>query len=261
MPPNGRASRAHLRGSVNSSTLNPSICARKRPPAEAAVAEAEREVEGEELLAGDDRLGGVKARAVRVGDRHGEGGEVRPLLEELELRVHGLVLEFSVGVVVVETLHADDFGDPAVHLEPVEQADGAEVVPVRADLRGAEAVPVLLHDACGGGFEEAGHAEVVRAGERLVPGGAGARPGRGARPPRRDPERVAVRKRQVRGTSLQQPRMGEGSGNGFAGFPRQGGRREVRVVGISAGGDDQGGERRVVRERVGCRGAGPLPPR
>ena len=44
--------------------------------------------------------------------------------------------------------------------------------------------------------------------------------------------------------------MGEGGGHGVRVFPRQGRRREVRVVGIPARGDDQGGERRVVRERV-----------
>src|SRR4030042_1939165 len=43
---------------------------------------------------------------------------------------------------------------------------------------------------------------------------------------------------------------GEGGGHGFFRFPRRGRRREVGVVGSSARGDDQGGERRVVRERV-----------
>ncbi len=186
------------------------------------------------------------------------GGQVRPLLQELELRVHGLVLEIPVGIVVVETRHADHLGDPPVHLDPVEQADGAVVVPVRVDLRGAEAVPVLRHHPRGGRFEEAGHAEVVRTGERLIVCGAGACPDRGARRPRRDAERVAVRKRQVRGAPLQQPGMGEGSGHGFRRFPYQGRRREVRVVGISAGGADQGGKGRVVRETVAA-GAPDLP--
>jgi hypothetical protein len=108
------------------------------------------------LLAGDDRLGGVKTGSGRVGDDDGERRQVLPLFEKLELRIHRLVLVVAVGGTIVEPGHADHLGDPAVHLDPVEQSDGAEVVPVRLYLRGAEAVPVLLHYPGVGCLEEAG---------------------------------------------------------------------------------------------------------
>ena len=130
------------------------------PLAEAAVAEADRDVDvqREDPLGRDDRLGGVDARAVRIGDGDRDGGDVLPLPEQQDLGIHRLVLGTAAGF----RCDAECLVNPPVHLEPVEQADGAEIVPVRMDLRGADAIPVFRYHPRGGRFEEAGHAEVVR---------------------------------------------------------------------------------------------------
>ena len=147
------------------------VAGRQRYLAESAVAQADGEVEGEDLFAGDEVLSAVYSGALRVHDAERQGRPVFSFPQEL-------VFQADVFILVVAVFlpsgtcgrYTEMFGDVAVDFEALERAHGAVVVEVGINVAHADAEVAVFQHTRRRRFHQPRRPPVVGTGKRCIRG-------------------------------------------------------------------------------------------
>ncbi len=143
----------------------------QRHLAESAVAQADGEVEGEDLFAGCQVLAGVESCALRVHDAERQGRPVFSFPQELVFQAD--VFIFVVAVILPAWScgwNPKVFGDVAVDLQTLERAHGAVVIDVGIDVAHADAEVAVFQHSRRRRLHQPRRPPVVGAGKRRIRG-------------------------------------------------------------------------------------------